>query len=54
MCASIYSVDNLCKLLGQNKLQQNISLICPNLNLNQLFFGAKGDWRIPNKTISHR
>ena len=59
--ASIYSVDNLCNRFGQNKVQQNISLICPNLNLNQLFFDAlldlwrKGkDWRIANKTISHR
>ena len=40
MSASIYSVDNLCKRIGQNKVQQNISLICPNLNLNQLFFDA--------------
>ena len=40
MSASIYSVDNLCKRIGQNKVQQNISLIFPNLNLNQLFFDA--------------
>ena len=40
MSASIYSVDSLCKRFGQNKVQQNISLICPNLNLNQLFFDA--------------
>ena len=40
MSASIYSVDNLCKRIGQYKVQQNISLICPNLNLNQLFFDA--------------
>ena len=46
---------------GQNKVQQNISLICHNLNLNQLFFDALlGLWRkmnykrIANKTISHR
>ena len=36
MSASIYSADNLCKRFGQNKLQQNISLICPYLNSNQL------------------
>ena len=40
MSASIYSVDNLCKRFQQNKVQQNISLICPNLNLNQIFFDA--------------
>ena len=40
MSASIYSVDNFCKRIGQNKVQQNISLICPYLNLNQLFFVA--------------
>ena len=40
MSANIYSVDNVCKRFGQNKVKQNISLICPNLNLNQLFFVA--------------
>ena len=40
MFASIYSVDNLCKQFRQNKVQQNISLICPYLNLNQIFFDA--------------
>ena len=61
IAASIYSVDNLCKWFGQNKVQQNISLICHNLNLNQLFFDAlldlwrKGNYkRIANKRISHR
>ena len=43
MYASIYSVDDLCKRFGQNKVQQNISLICPYLNLNQLFFDASLD-----------
>ena len=59
--ASIYSDDNVCKRFRQNKVQQNISLICPNLNLNQLFFvafleflGKRNNWRIENKTISHR
>ena len=61
MSASIYSVDNLCKWFGQNKIKQNISLICPNLNLNQLFFAAllellrkRTAWRIVNKPINHR
>ena len=40
MSASIYFVDNLCKRFRQNKVQQNISLICPNLNLNQIFVDA--------------
>ena len=35
---SIYSVENLCKRFGQNKVLQNISLVCPNLTLNQLYF----------------
>ena len=59
--ASIYSVNNLCKRFGLNKVQQCISLICPNLNLNQLFFGAllellrkRNNKRIANKTLSHR
>ena len=40
MSVSVYSVDNLCKRFEQNKLQQNISLICPYLNSNRLFFDA--------------
>ena len=59
MSASIYSVDNFFKRFGQNKVKQNISHICPNLNLNQLFFGAfleflrkRTNWKIGNKTIS--
>ena len=40
MSASIYSVDNLCKRFGQNKLQQIDSLICPYMNSNHLFFDA--------------
>ena len=36
----IYSVDNLCKRFGQNKVQQNIIIICPHMNLNQLVFEA--------------
>ena len=48
---------------GLVKIRSNkkVSLICPNLNLNQLFFDAlldlwrkRNDWRIANKTISHR
>ena len=61
MPASIYPVDDLCKRLGKNKVQQNISLSCPYMNLNQLFFDAllellreRNNWRIANKTISHR
>ena len=40
MSASIYSVDNLCKRFRQNKHQQIISLICPYMNSNHLFFDA--------------
>ena len=61
MSASNYSVDNMCKRFRQIKVQQNISLICSNLNLNQLFIDAfleflrkRKKWRIANKTISHR
>ena len=41
---------------GQNKVQQNISLICHNLNLNQLFFDALlGLWRKRNyKRIANK